>query len=114
MAGTVRIVVGFILFLIGLPLLILFFLGLIPMLIGAALIASGFKARDTAKLQDSILQEQRRVAMQQQFDHNILMMQGRPLAPPSGAERYCPACGGGNIRSAGFCQQCGRPLPLPP
>ena len=38
-----------------------------------------------------------------------------PLPPPSGAnpgsERYCPACGAGNLRAAGFCQRCGKPLP---
>jgi hypothetical protein len=40
-------------------------------------------------------------------------------SPPPGAgettppvsERYCPACGAGNARVAGFCQKCGAPLP---
>jgi hypothetical protein len=30
------------------------------------------------------------------------------------AERYCPACGAGNARSAGFCQKCGALLPPSP
>ena len=113
-AGIVRIVVGAILFVIGLPFLVLFLLGLIPMAIGAALIASGLKARDKAKLRGSLLQQQHQMTMQQQIDQNIMMMRGRPLAPPSGAERYCPVCGGGNLRSDSFCQQCGKPLPAPP
>lgn len=34
---------------------------------------------------------------------------GAPAAPT--AERYCPACGAPNSRSATFCAKCGRPLP---
>jgi hypothetical protein len=38
-------------------------------------------------------------------------------APPTGivpaiaVERYCPACGAGNLRASAFCHRCGRPLP---
>ncbi len=35
-----------------------------------------------------------------------------PPAPAAGAaERFCPSCGAGNARSAGFCAKCGKPLP---
>jgi len=33
---------------------------------------------------------------------------------PQGTERYCPSCGAGNAKVAGFCTRCGRPLPPPP
>jgi hypothetical protein len=124
-AGTVRIAVGVLLLLIGLLSLVLFLdagvaadliliWGVVPILIGVALIASGLRGRSTGQLEDSVLQQQRQVLLQQQIDHNMLVMQGRPFAPPEGAERYCPVCGGGNLRSDSFCQQCGKPLPAPP
>ncbi len=30
---------------------------------------------------------------------------------PAAAERFCPACGAGNAKAAGFCAKCGKPLP---
>lgn len=38
---------------------------------------------------------------------------GAPLSPPPvrASERFCPACGTGNMRSAGFCVGCGKALP---
>jgi len=33
--------------------------------------------------------------------------------PAPGAERFCPSCGSGNTRAAGFCRSCGNPLPPP-
>jgi hypothetical protein len=40
---------------------------------------------------------------------------GPVYSPPAAApaERYCPACGTGNARAAGFCTRCGKPLPRP-
>jgi hypothetical protein len=35
-------------------------------------------------------------------------------AGPATWARYCPSCGMGNMRAAGFCQKCGKPLPSPP
>lgn len=36
-----------------------------------------------------------------------------PPQPAAPDERYCPACGTGNLRSSLYCEKCGRPLPPP-
>jgi len=38
---------------------------------------------------------------------------GAPQTAPA-AERFCPACGGANLRSSQFCESCGKPLPSRP
>lgn len=34
-----------------------------------------------------------------------------PAPAPGVAERFCPSCGAGNARTAGFCAKCGKALP---
>lgn len=36
-----------------------------------------------------------------------------PFAQPSPAERFCPACGSGNLRISAYCHRCGKVLPPP-
>ena len=39
--------------------------------------------------------------------------QSGPFAHLSHSERYCPACGSGNLRISAYCHRCGRVLPPP-
>jgi zinc ribbon protein len=135
-AGVVRIVLG-VLFLLGglffLITIIGFFIGILGIVIGVVLLASGASARgDSRRIEEQ--QRQTNFLLQQQMQ--LAAMQGNPpayspgyppayvaappppyAAPPAPAptaDRYCPVCGAGNARTAGFCQKCGKPLPPPP
>ncbi len=125
MAGTARIVFGVLFLLLGLFFFITivgFILGIFFLLVGVLLLASGASARsDYERIQAQ--QVQTNYLLQQQLQAQLqanAMQAARPPAAASAApgtaplpERYCPACGGGNSRSAAFCQRCGKPLPPP-
>jgi type II secretory pathway pseudopilin PulG len=139
-AGVVRIVLG-VLFLLGglffLLTILGFLFGIVGIVIGIVLIASGASARgDTRRIE--LQQQQTNLLLQHQMQLSAIHANRMPYPPsypppptygppPSApppqptsspptatAERYCPACGMGNTRVAGFCQKCGKPLPPPP
>jgi len=129
MAGIGRIVLGVICLLLGVAFALtiigvlfgvfLLFVGLI--LLGSGTSARSHEARMIAQQQQTNYLLQQQLAMQASAPPTAYPM-GPPAAdyssgPPPGAppaERYCPVCGQGNARSAGFCQRCGRALPPPP
>lgn len=125
MAGVVRIAFGVLFLIAGVFFLLSIFgfiLGLVLLLIGIVLLASGMSAsNDAERMRAQQEQTNRLLAQQLQMSAAIAARPApapyAPTAPPSApmfADRYCPACGQGNARSAGFCQRCGRPLPPPP
>ena len=124
MAGEGRLVVGFILLIIGALSLIspFFFVALLFLILGIVLIIWGFQARENA---ERIRQAQARPGYlypgQPIATPGLAYPPTAPLAPPPypnapgvPAERFCPSCGGANARAAAFCQRCGRALPPPP
>lgn len=137
MAGTVRIVLGT-LFVLGGLLLILtiiaLFLGVFTLVIGVVLIASGSSARREMERMATMMPAPSYPLQPPTYPPGSApplsgaypTPPGYPGSPPSSysprtgtgsglpAERFCPVCGAGNTRAAGFCQGCGRPLPPPP
>lgn len=121
MAGIARIVVGVILVIIGIATLI-FLIGILPLIIGIALIAWGLDARrrEAAEQRQQQSMAQQTAILQQMAATQAMQshLQAAPLPQfaasqggTSYAERFCPACGAGNLKVSTFCQKCGKPLP---
>jgi uncharacterized membrane protein len=122
MAGIARIVIGILLILIGLPFLLLFFVGLIPIILGIILVASGASARGDEQRMIA-QQKQTNLLLQQQLQMNAMQANRAPVAryqveapgPATGASPvagsgFCPYCGFPVAAGTTFCAKCGKPL----
>lgn len=123
MVGVIRLTLGVILLVLAVFFvltLVGILLGLIFLVTGLLLIASGLSAREDSQRMEQqqrqtnyLLQQQLAVSAALAARPSPSMAPGPPTVPTStaGADRYCPYCGQGNVRTASFCHRCGKNLP---
>jgi hypothetical protein len=114
-AGTIRIVLGVLLFLAGIVFLLTILgllFGILLIVIAVILLVSGTAARSASDVWSlHRLEMQRRPSWTLSGPPSASAYAG-PRGPP--AERYCPYCGAGNAKSFAFCPACGKPQPASP